>query len=79
MSSSRLVTFAWAVQRGLGANPVPLRAALGGAEPSVTQVGTEASSLDLKPEGQKKQPASDGKREKNHTDDSPRRTKNNQK
>lgn len=69
MSSSRLVAFVWAVQRGLGANPVSLRAALGGVEPSVAQVGTEATSLDLKPEGRKKQLASNRKREKNCTDD----------
>lgn len=69
MSSSRLVAFVWAVQRRFGANPVSLRAALGGVEPGVAQVGTEASSLDLKPEGQKKQLASKRKREKNRTDD----------
>lgn len=49
LSPSRPVPLAWALQLRLIANPAPLGAAAGGAEPVVVQVGTEAAATDLKP------------------------------
>lgn len=37
------------LQRGFGANPIPVRAAVGGAEPEVPQVRTETIALHLEP------------------------------
>lgn len=49
LSPSRPVALAWALQLGLVANPAPLGAAAGGAEPVVVQVGAEAVAADPKP------------------------------
>ena len=49
LSPSRPVALARAPQLGLIANPAPLGAAAGGAEPVVIQVGTEAAAADLEP------------------------------
>lgn len=49
MSPSHSIALARALQLELIANPAPLSAAAGGAEPVVVQVGAEATTVDPEP------------------------------